>query len=98
MMPLPAAVADSEFGPATVPRVQDVTVAIPSEPVVMGAVGFTVPLFTTTANVTAIPGTAVPTVACCTPSPAWIAILLADAAVILNAELPTLPGPVAVRV
>src|SRR2546423_316313 len=46
------------FVPATVPRVQVVTAAIPSAPVVMGVVGSTVPVFTTTANVTATPGTA----------------------------------------
>jgi hypothetical protein len=58
MMPVPDAVAVSEFGPTTVPRVQDVTAAIPSAPVMMGVVGFTVPLFTMTAKVTATPGTA----------------------------------------
>ena len=53
-------VAVSVFGPAVGLRVQDVTVAIPSPPVAIGVVGFTVPLFTPVANVTSTPATGLP--------------------------------------
>src|SRR5439155_1346746 len=53
VMPLPAAVAVSVFGPAVVPSVHEDTAAIPPGPVVTGVVGFTVPLPAAGANVTA---------------------------------------------
>src|SRR2546430_13391026 len=51
VMPLPAAVAVSVFGPAVVPSVHEDTAAIPPGPVVTGVVGFTVPLPAAGANV-----------------------------------------------
>jgi hypothetical protein len=53
VMPLGDAVAVRVFGPGVAARTQDVTVAMPSPPVAIGKVGFTVPLFTPVANVTA---------------------------------------------
>src|SRR5437762_1078867 len=57
VMPLPAAVAVSVFGPAVVPRVHEVRAAIPPAPVVTGGVGLTLPLPAAGANVTATPAT-----------------------------------------
>src|SRR2546425_11403764 len=51
VMPLPAAVAVSVFGPAVVPRVHDVSAAIPPAPVVTGVVGLTLPPPAAGANV-----------------------------------------------
>jgi hypothetical protein len=59
-VPIAGAVAVTVFGPAVVLRVQDITVTIPSPPVAIGVVGFTVPLFTPVANVTWTPATALP--------------------------------------
>lgn len=55
-----AAVAVSVFGPASGPRIQDVTAAIPSAPVVTGVEGLTVPAPKPTTNVTLIPATGLP--------------------------------------
>ena len=60
VMPLGDALAVSVFGPGVAARTQDVTVAMPSPPVAIGAVGLTVPLFTPVVNVTSMPPTGFP--------------------------------------
>jgi hypothetical protein len=60
VIPAGVAVAVRVFGPGVVLSVQDVAVAIPSEPVRMSVLGSTVPLLRPVANVTSTPGTGLP--------------------------------------
>src|SRR5207247_6663943 len=56
--------AVSVFVPAVVPTAHEVTAALPSAPVLTGAVGVTVPPPDATANVTATPATGFPFASC----------------------------------
>src|SRR5207247_478650 len=56
--------AVSVFVPAVVPTAHEVTAALPSAPVLTGAVGVTVPPPDATANVTATPATGLPFASC----------------------------------
>jgi len=60
LIPDPVAVAVSVFVPAVELRVHEVAAAIPSEPVVTGVVGVTVPLPAAVAKVTSTPTTGLP--------------------------------------
>src|SRR5690349_9376897 len=98
----PAALAVSVFGPALVPRVHEVTAAIPLAPVVTAVVGATVPPPDATANVTATPATGL-LFASRTITDGGVATAVFTVAVwllpALTAMLPALPAvPVAVNV
>src|SRR5204862_6328739 len=60
LIPDPSALAVSVSGPAVELSVQEIAAAMPSDPVVTGVVGVTVPLPAAVANVTARPGTGLP--------------------------------------